>query len=132
MDSYYMNKQVNDLYIKLEEVKETLDKSERLNTDEKIENLLGYELNQLKIENLLGHESTLNKNMGLLKNHKSNLDPNSKFYKTFNCLSIEYKNTQLRLNQIVNNLEDNNTRLRLNQIVNNLEEFDTSGSISDK
>ena len=93
MNGYYMHKEVDDLYNKLEEVKETIDKSEGFKTDETIEHLLGY-------------ESTLNKNRKLLQNHKSNLDPNSKFYKTFNCLSIEYKNTQLRLNQIVNNLEE--------------------------
>ena len=92
MDGHYMNKQVSDLYNQLEEIKETLDKSEGINIDK-------------KIENLLEHDSILNQNITLLRNHKSGLDPNSKFHKTFSCLSIEYHNTRSRLNQIVNHLQ---------------------------
>ena len=93
MDGFYVNKQVDCFYNKLEKVNETLDKLAGYGSDEKIKNLLEY-------------ESTLNKNIKLLQNYKSSLDPNSKFYKTFNCLSVEYNNTRSRLHKIVNDLQE--------------------------
>ena len=92
MDAKNMNKQVNDLYNKLEEVKEILNGLEGLNTDN-------------NIENLLGHESTLNNSIRLLQIHKSGLDPNCRFYKTFDSLSTEYNSTRARLYKTVTNLQ---------------------------
>ena len=92
MDAKNMNKQVNDLYNKLEEVKETLNGLKGINTDNNIENLLRY-------------ESTLNNSIRLLRIHKSGLDPNCGFYKTFDSLSTEYNNTKARLYKTVTNLQ---------------------------
>tara|TARA_Y100000310_G_scaffold323970_1_gene385182 strand:+ start:85 stop:369 length:285 start_codon:yes stop_codon:yes gene_type:complete len=92
MDAKNMNKQVDDFYNKLEDVKETLNKLEDINTDD-------------NIENLLRHESALNKNINLLRIHKSGLDPNSNFYKTFDSLSTEYNNARMRFYKTVNKLQ---------------------------